>query len=60
MAILAGDGIRLRVSSAGSGRVLPSPCEPRSLDCGHGQGFLFSAALDADSVAELLEADPRW
>ena len=34
--------------------------ELRSLNCEHGQGYLFSAPLPAGAVGELLSADPAW
>lgn len=34
--------------------------ELRSLNCGQGQGYLFSAPIPADAVEQLLTADPVW
>lgn len=32
----------------------------RDLDCEHGQGYFFSAAMDGDSAEAWLENPPRW
>jgi EAL domain-containing protein (putative c-di-GMP-specific phosphodiesterase class I) len=32
----------------------------RSLGCAYGQGYLFSPAVDASAVREMLDADRRW
>jgi diguanylate cyclase (GGDEF)-like protein/PAS domain S-box-containing protein len=32
----------------------------RTMGCEYAQGFLFSPALDPDSLLALLESDPRW
>ncbi|HEY8166636.1 MAG TPA: EAL domain-containing protein [Gemmatimonadaceae bacterium] len=34
--------------------------ELRTLECEHGQGYLFSAPIPHDAVADLLAADPVW
>ena len=34
--------------------------ELRSLNCEHGQGYLFSAPIPRDAVDEVLTADPVW
>jgi diguanylate cyclase (GGDEF)-like protein len=34
--------------------------ELRSLNCEHGQGYLFSAPIPQDAVDEVLTADPVW
>jgi EAL domain-containing protein (putative c-di-GMP-specific phosphodiesterase class I) len=32
----------------------------RALNCGQGQGYLFSAPVPADAATQLLQADPVW
>jgi EAL domain-containing protein (putative c-di-GMP-specific phosphodiesterase class I) len=32
----------------------------RELQCGYGQGYLFSKPMDASSVGQLLTSDPKW
>ena len=34
--------------------------ELRRLDCDYGQGFLFSAPIDAATMAELIDSNPQW
>nr|MDQ3082720.1 EAL domain-containing protein [Gemmatimonadota bacterium] len=50
-------GVRAEAEGIGTAEQLR---ELRSLDCEQGQGYLFSAPIPADSVGDLLLADPVW
>ena len=50
-------GVRAEAEGISSAEQLK---ELRALNCEHGQGYLFSAAIPQDAIDEVLTADPVW